>query len=54
MLFKFLQEKDMFEKYYKQHLSDRLLGNKGVSEDTERTMILRLKVRSAYIDVYVM
>lgn len=50
MLFKFLQDKDVFEKYYKQHLSDRLLGNTGVSDDIEKSMILRLKVRSAFID----
>ncbi|CAG07688.1 unnamed protein product [Tetraodon nigroviridis] len=43
MLFKILQEKDMFEKYYKQHLSYRLLSNMSVSEHTEKSMILRLK-----------
>lgn len=46
MLFKLLQEKDLFEKYYKQHLSIRLLGNTNVSENLEKSMILRLKVRS--------
>lgn len=50
MLFKFLQEKDVFEKYYKQHLSDRLLSNTGVSDEIEKSMILRLKVRAAYTD----
>lgn len=44
MLFKGLQEKDVFEKYYKKHLSYRLLGNTSVSEDTEKSMIMRLKV----------
>lgn len=52
MLFKVLQEKDVFEKYYKQHLSCRLLGNTSVSEDTEKSMILRLKVKSSYIEKY--
>lgn len=50
MLFKFLQEKDMFEKHYRQHLSVRLLSNTGTSDEIEKSMILRLKVRFAYID----
>ena len=52
MLFKVLQEKDIFEKYYKQHLSYRLLGNMSVSEDTEKSMILRLKVRASHMEKY--
>jgi len=43
MLFRYLQEKDFFEKYYKQHLAKRLLGGRSVSEDSERAMILKLK-----------
>lgn len=50
MLFKFLQEKDVFEKHYKQHLNDRLLSNTGVSVEIEKSMILKLKVRAAYTD----
>lgn len=46
MLFKFLQEKDVFETHYKQHLSDRLLSNTGVSDEIEKSLILRLKVRA--------
>ncbi len=30
MLFRFLQEKDVFEKYYKQHLAKRLLSGRVV------------------------
>jgi cullin 3 len=41
-LFRFLADKDVFEKYYKQHLSKRLLGNNSVSEDSERLMIAKL------------
>ena len=33
MLFRFLQEKDVFEKYYKQHLAKRLLHGRSSSED---------------------
>ena len=31
LLFRYLSEKDIFEKYYKQHLSRRLLSGRGVS-----------------------
>lgn len=40
-----LQEKDVFEKYYKQHLAKRLLLGRSVSDDAERNMIAKLKVR---------
>ncbi len=30
MLFRYLQEKDVFEKYYKQHLAKRLLSGRAV------------------------
>lgn len=44
VLFRFLQEKDVFERYYKQHLAKRLLLNKSVSDDSEKNMIMKLKV----------
>ena len=43
VLFRFLQEKDVFERYYKQHLSKRLLLNKSLSDDSEKNMISKLK-----------
>ncbi|XP_003737732.1 cullin-3 [Galendromus occidentalis] len=43
VLFRYLQEKDMFERYYKQHLAKRLLLNKSVSDDVEKNMISKLK-----------
>lgn len=43
VLFRFLQEKDVFERYYKQHLARRLLGNKSISDDSEKNMITKLK-----------
>eukprot|EP00268_Persea_americana_P021633 TRINITY_DN21562_c0_g1_i2.p5 TRINITY_DN21562_c0_g1~~TRINITY_DN21562_c0_g1_i2.p5 ORF type:complete len:100 (-),score=18.89 TRINITY_DN21562_c0_g1_i2:670-969(-) len=43
LLFRFLQEKDVFEKYYKQHLAKRLLSDKTVSDDAERSLKLKLK-----------
>ncbi|KAG2320879.1 hypothetical protein Bca52824_014092 [Brassica carinata] len=39
MMFRYLQEKDVFEKYYKQHLAKRLLSGKTVSDDAERSLI---------------
>lgn len=39
-----MQEKDVFERYYKQHLARRLLTNKSVSDDSEKNMISKLKV----------
>lgn len=43
-LFRFLQDKDVFERYYKQHLAKRLLLNRSVSDDAERGMLSKLKV----------
>jgi cullin 3 len=48
MLFRFLQEKDVFEKYFKVHLSKRLLGGRTVSDDAERSFILKLKTECGY------
>jgi len=49
VLFRFLQEKDVFERYYKQHLAKRLLLNKSVSDDSEKNMISKLKVSFAVL-----
>jgi len=48
MLFRFIQEKDVFEKYYKQHLAKRLLLGRSVSDDAERNMISKLKTECGY------
>ncbi|KAI3931340.1 hypothetical protein MKX01_040257 [Papaver californicum] len=48
MLFRYLQEKDVFEKYYKQHLAKRLLSQKTVSDDAERSLIVKLKTECGY------
>ena len=48
MLFRYLQEKDVFEKYFKQHLAKRLLGGRSISDDVERSMITKLKVECGY------
>ncbi|KAK9103964.1 hypothetical protein Scep_020808 [Stephania cephalantha] len=36
-------DKDVFEKYYKQHLAKRLLSGKTVSDDAEGSLIVKLK-----------
>jgi len=43
ILFRFLQEKDSFEEYYKRHLARRLLNQKSASDDSEKMMISKLK-----------
>ena len=48
MLFRYLQEKDVYEKYYKQHLAKRLLSGQTVSEDAERSLIVKLKTECGY------
>lgn len=50
VLFRFMQEKDVFERYYKQHLARRLLTNKSVSDDSEKNMISKLKVSARASD----
>lgn len=48
VLFRFLQEKDVFERYYKQHLAKRLLFNRSTSDDSEKAMIAKLKQECGY------
>eukprot|EP01091_Cochliopodium_minus_P013835 TRINITY_DN4561_c0_g1_i1.p1 TRINITY_DN4561_c0_g1~~TRINITY_DN4561_c0_g1_i1.p1 ORF type:complete len:746 (-),score=260.77 TRINITY_DN4561_c0_g1_i1:27-2264(-) len=43
-IFRYLQDKDVFEKYYKTYLSKRLISNTSTSEDMERIMIGLLKM----------
>ncbi|GAA5912517.1 hypothetical protein JCM6882_004789, partial [Rhodosporidiobolus microsporus] len=45
-LFRFLNEKDAFEKYYNTHLSRRLLGGRSVSDDAERSMLAKFKIEA--------
>ena len=48
VLFRFLQDKDFFERYYKQHFAKRLLGNKAASDEVERGVINRLRTECGY------
>jgi ribosomal protein L32 len=42
------QDKDVFESFYKQHLSRRLLYNRSVNDEYERSMIVKLKSECGY------
>lgn len=44
ILLRYIQDKDMFERYYKKHLSKRLLMKKSESMDAERQMISKMKL----------
>jgi cullin 3 len=47
-LFRFVHDKDVFERYYKQHLAKRLLNDKSASDDLERLMISKLKTECGH------
>ncbi|KAF8638268.1 hypothetical protein AX17_002290 [Amanita inopinata Kibby_2008] len=47
-VFRYVSEKDMFERYYKNHLAKRLLHNRSVSDDAERGMLAKLKVECGF------
>ena len=48
LLHRYIQEKDIFEKYYKQHLAKRLLSGRTVSDDAERSLLVKLKTECGY------
>ena len=43
-LLRYIRDKDLFETYYKKHLSRRLLMKRSVSMDVERQMISKMKM----------
>jgi cullin 3 len=45
---RFLQEKDVFERYYKQHLAKRLLSDRSQSMDLEQKVVQMLKTECGY------
>lgn len=44
ILFRFLNDKDVFERYYKGHLAKRLMFGRSASDDAERAMLAKLKI----------
>ncbi|GBE88007.1 Cullin-domain-containing protein [Sparassis latifolia] len=47
-VFRYLTDKDVFERYYKGHLAKRLLLGRSVSDDAERGMLAKLKIECGY------
>ncbi|KAJ7066932.1 Cullin-domain-containing protein [Mycena amicta] len=47
-VFRYITEKDVFERYYKGHLAKRLLHGRSVSDDAEQGMLTKLKVECGY------
>ena len=47
-VFRFITDKDVFERHYKNHLAKRLLLGRSVSDDAERGMLAKLKVECGY------
>ncbi|KZV87176.1 Cullin-domain-containing protein [Exidia glandulosa HHB12029] len=47
-IFRFVTEKDVFERYYKTHLAKRLLHGRSVSDDAERGMLAKLKIECGF------
>lgn len=45
VLLQYIADKDLFETYYKKHLSKRLLMKKSASMDVERQMISKMKIK---------
>jgi len=48
VLFRYLRDKDVFERYYKSHLAKRLLHGRSVSDDAERGMLTKLRLVAGY------
>eukprot|EP00184_Porphyridium_aerugineum_P006505 CAMPEP_0184695378 /NCGR_PEP_ID=MMETSP0313-20130426/3022_1 /TAXON_ID=2792 /ORGANISM="Porphyridium aerugineum, Strain SAG 1380-2" /LENGTH=823 /DNA_ID=CAMNT_0027153815 /DNA_START=274 /DNA_END=2745 /DNA_ORIENTATION=- len=49
VVFRFLQNKDVFGRYFHQHLAKRLLYNRSTSDDTERSFVIKLKNECGYL-----
>jgi len=47
-LFRLLDDKDVFQKFYSRRLAARLIGGLSASEDAESAMLTRLKVQFTY------
>jgi cullin 3 len=45
---RYLNDKDLFERFYKQHLSKRLLSSRVASDEMEQLMLSKLKAECGY------
>jgi cullin 3 len=48
VIFRYLQDKDVFENFFKQHLAKRLLTGKSISDEAEKSMVAKLKTECGY------
>ena len=47
VVFKYIEDKDVFQKFYSKMLAKRLVNNMSALEDAEESMISKLKVRTS-------
>jgi len=48
VIFKYVEDKDVFQKFYSKMLAKRLVSQNSASDDAEATVISKLKVRIVY------
>ncbi|THH18864.1 hypothetical protein EUX98_g8886 [Antrodiella citrinella] len=48
LIFRYITDKDLFDRYYKGHLAKRLLNGRSISDDAERGMLAKLKLECGY------
>lgn len=48
IIFKFIEDKDVFQRRYSQYLANRLVGNLSASDDAESSMIQKLKLACGF------
>lgn len=51
MVFNYVEDKDVFQKFYGKRLAKRLVGQLSASDDYEESMISKLKVRTLSIQI---
>lgn len=51
-IFKYIDDKDVFQKFYSRHLAKRLIQQQSHSMDSEEAMINKLKVRCQKIQTH--
>ena len=46
MIFNYLHDKDVFEKFYNRYLGKRLLGHSSASDENEKLILTKLEVKN--------
>lgn len=49
VVFKYIEDKDVFQKFYSKMLAKRLVGHMSASDDSEESMISKLKVNLNFV-----